>query len=45
MNLFLIFFFFVFWSDLVEGQSVLVGLVRDKSDPVSQLVLLQVLLG
>lgn len=44
MNLFFVFFFVFFWSDLVEGQSVFVGLGRDKSDPVSQLVLLQVLL-
>lgn len=40
----LLFVSLVFWSDLVEGQSVLVGLHRDESDPVSQLVLLQVLL-
>ena len=45
MNLFFVFFFFFFWSDLVEGQSVFVGLGGDESDPVSQLVLLQVLLG
>lgn len=42
-NLFFIFFFF--WSDLVEGQLIFVGLGGNKSDPVSQLVLLQVLLG
>lgn len=30
---------------MVEGQLVFVGLGRNKSDPVSQLVLLQVLLG
>lgn len=41
----LLFVFLVFRSDLVEGQLVLVGLGRDESDPVSQLVLLQVLLG
>lgn len=41
----LLFIFLVFRSDLVEGQLVLVGLSRDESDPVSQLVLLQVLLG
>lgn len=44
-NLFFVFFFFFFWSDLVEGQLVFVGLGGNKSDPVSQLVLLQVLLG
>ena len=44
INLFLI-FFFLLWSDLVEGQSVRVSLGGDESDPVSQLVLLQVLLG
>lgn len=30
---------------MVEGQLVFVGLSRNKSDPVSQLVLLQVFLG
>lgn len=42
-NLFVIFFFFV--SDGVELQLVLVLLDRDESDPVSDLVLLQVSLG
>lgn len=32
-------------GNLVESQLVLVGLDRHESDPVSQLVLLQVLLG
>lgn len=41
----LLFVFLVLWGDLVEGQLVLVGLGGDESDPVSQLVLLQVLLG
>lgn len=41
----LLFISFILWSDLVESQLVLVGLRGDESDPVSQLVLLQVLLG
>lgn len=41
----LLFVSLVLWSDLVEGQSVLVGLYRDESDPVPQLVLLQILFG
>ncbi|KAL3235505.1 uncharacterized protein RNJ42_02281 [Nakaseomyces bracarensis] len=44
INLFFV-FFILFWSDLVESQSVRVLLGGDESDPVSQLVLLQVLLG
>ena len=36
INLFFIsFFFIVFWCNLIEGQFVLVSLVRNKSNPVS----------
>lgn len=41
----LLFILLVIFSDGVELQLVLVSLDRNKSDPVSELVLLQVLLG
>lgn len=44
MRLFFVFFFFVF-SDRVELQGVLVLLDSNESNPVSDLVLLQVSLG